>query len=239
MLSRMDGLQFFDRRQDFTVAWKTLPHWAQAGTVTFVTWRTADSLPRELMERLSRSREELLRRFGIDVDGDPHERSFGETPPCRQVSPKLAAQLAKLSQGDKAKLNWELFRVWDGCLDRGAGECVLARPELSEIVERSLRHFDGDRYVLTDAVVMPNHVHMLVAFADADQVLAQVAGWKRYTSRQIQQALGRRGEFWQAEQFDHLVRSLEYFEYFRQYLAENPRKAGLKEGAYRYYSKAL
>jgi putative transposase len=44
----MDGLQFFDRKQDFTVAWKTLPHWAQAGTVCFLTCRTADSLPEQL-----------------------------------------------------------------------------------------------------------------------------------------------------------------------------------------------
>ena len=239
MLRRMDGLQFFDRRQDFTVAWKTLPHWAQAGTVTFITWRTADSLSAAALERITRERAELLERFGVEAGGDSKDASFGETRPRRQVSPKLAAPLAKLAPADRARLNWELFHSWDRQLDLGAGEGVLMRPELSAIVEASLRHFDGERYVLTDAVVMPNHVHVLVAFADADALLAQVASWKRFTSRQIQRALGRRGEFWQSEQFDHLVRSPEHFEHLRRYVAENPKKAGLKESCFRWYSKAL
>ncbi|MBA3481444.1 MAG: hypothetical protein H0T51_06475 [Pirellulales bacterium] len=114
MLSRMDGLQFFDRRQDFTVAWKRLPHWAQSGTVTFITWRTVDSLPAAALERIARERDVTLRRFGIEPDGDPRGRSFGETPLRRQVSPKLAGKLARLSPRDKARLNWDLFCVWDG-----------------------------------------------------------------------------------------------------------------------------
>jgi type I restriction enzyme R subunit len=106
-------------------------------------------------------------------------------------------------------------------------------------VANSLVHIDGERYVLTDYVVMPNHVHVLAAFADEDQLLAQVTSWKRFTSRQIHSALDRRGEFWQVEQFDHLVRSPEQFEYLRRYVAENPRKSGLREGSFRHYSRAI
>lgn len=42
--------------------------------------------------------------------------------------------------------------------------CLLRQPVLAKIVADSLRHFDGDRYCLGDFVVMPNHVHLLVAF---------------------------------------------------------------------------
>ena len=145
ILTHMDGLQFFDRKQEFSVAWKTLPHWAQAGTVCFITWRTADSLPAMVQDRITRERCELLTRFGLDPRETWNSQSLGETLPRGRVSPRLASQLAKLSPGDAAKLRWELFNAWDRQLDLGAGECVLARPELSEIVESSLRHFDGQR----------------------------------------------------------------------------------------------
>jgi putative transposase len=235
----MNGLQFFDRQQDFTVAWRTLPHWSQAGTVCFLTWRTNDSLPKSLLEQLDRERAAIFQEFGLEATADAPLAILGENRLRRQVSPKLAKQLAKLSPRDNARLKWRLFTAWDNYLAHGAGECLLARPELAAIVAESLRHFDGDRYVLTDYVVMPNHVHVLAAFADEDALLTQTTSWKRFTARQIHQALGRQGEFWQVEQFDHLVRSLEQFEYLRKYVAENPKQAGLAPGSYRHYSKPL
>ncbi len=125
---------------------------------------------------------------------------------------------------------------------------------------QSLRYFDGDRYVLTDAVVMPNHVHLLVALRDEDMLLQQCTSWKHFTAVKIntwlqerevpktsrgatgpRESQGRResGEFWQVEQFDHLVRSPEQFEHYRRYVRDNSRLAGLPEGVARYYSKAL
>jgi putative transposase len=86
---------------------------------------------------------------------------------------------------------------------------------------------------------MPNHVHVLAAFADDDALLATSASWKRFTALELNRQLSRRGMFWQVEQFDHLVRSLEQFEYLRKYIAENPKKARLKPGSYRWYSKEL
>lgn len=40
-------------------------------------------------------------------------------------------------------------------LDKGVGDCYLARPKIAEIVERSLRMFDGIRYDLRSWVIMP------------------------------------------------------------------------------------
>jgi menaquinone-specific isochorismate synthase len=45
---------------------------------------------------------------------------------------------------------------------------------------------------------------------------------------QINRYLGRSGEFWQSESFDHLVRDPDHFDRFRKYIAENREKAGLK-----------
>jgi putative transposase len=217
----MEHLQFFDHKQAYAVAWKTLPHWTQASTVSFITWRTSDSLPAAAELRITRRRAEVLREMGLSNCGN------------------WRAALEKLPPSTRSKAQWSLFRVADDELDHGFGECVLARPVLSDIVLKSFTHFDGDRYILTDAVVMPNHVHVLVAFREEDMLLAQCESWKRFTARQIHQALGRRGQFWQVEQFDHLVRSEEQFEYLRRYIAENPRRARLAEGRYRYYSKGV
>jgi REP element-mobilizing transposase RayT len=102
----------------------------------------------------------------------------------------------------------------------------------------ALRYFDGDRYDLDSFVVMPNHVHVLVQFRPNISLTAQTESWLRYTARQINARLGRRGEFWQSEPFYHLVRSAEQFEYLQRYIAENPQKAHLHTGEYLYRSVA-
>jgi menaquinone-specific isochorismate synthase len=40
--------------------------------------------------------------------------------------------------------------------------------------------------------------------------------------------VGRSGQLWQAESFDHVVRNGEKLEKFIRYTVENPLKAGLK-----------
>jgi putative transposase len=217
----MKEIQFFDREQAVSIVCKRLPHWSQAGTVAFITWRTADSMPPSVVARWVEERSALLGQFGIAEDADWHD------------------QLEALPIGERQKLQWSIFENWDNYLDRSAGDCVLERPELSQIVADSLQHFDEDRYLLTDFVVMPNHVHLLAAFADDDAMLAQCASWKRFTARQINEALGRKGELWQTDGFDHLVRSPEQFERFRRYIADNPKRANLRPGSYRLYSKNL
>jgi type I restriction enzyme R subunit len=217
----MSELQFFDPQQEYAVVWRRLPHWAQVGTVCFLTWRVGDSLPSAVQDEITAERQRVLRDNGLDARKD-WKQSLSELPaPVR------------------GRVQWALFVLWDRYLDAGRGQCVLRRPELSALVAHSLMHFDGDRYVVTDFVVMPNHVHLLVAFRDEESLLKQCTSWKRFTARQIHRRLGDSGEFWQADQFDHLVRSLEQFDHYRRYIAENPRRAGLCVGAYRWYSKPL
>lgn len=62
----------------------------------------------------------------------------------------------------------------------------------------------------------------------------QIDSWLHWTATQINRKTGIRGHFWQQEPFDHLVRSIEQYEYLRQYIADNPKKGGLREGEYIY-----
>ncbi|MBC8350622.1 MAG: transposase [Planctomycetes bacterium] len=80
--------------------------------------------------------------------------------------------------------------------------------------------------------MMPNHVHILVAFRDAEQMLKQCESWKQFTARRINARLKTTGRFWQPDAFDHLVRTEEQFGYLRKYIADNPARARLAAGEF-------
>lgn len=66
-------------------------------------------------------------------------------------------------------------------LDAGMGCCALRNAEAAAYVQKSLLHFDGDRYHVIAWVVMPNHVHVLI---DPVQPIAKIVqGWKSFTAR--------------------------------------------------------
>jgi type I restriction enzyme R subunit len=220
-------IQTFDARQSYSVFWRRLPHWTQAGTICFITFRTADSMPRETAHRWIVERNRLLREEGIVIDAADRARDGAH----------WKTALRQLPRERQASLHFLLTTHWDIRLDECHGACVLRTPALAAIVADSLRKFDGERYDLTNFVVMPNHVHLLAAFRDEETMLAQCSAWKRFTARAINQHTCQSGAFWQVDAFDHLVRSPAYFERYRGYIAENGPRAGLSADEYLHYSK--
>jgi putative transposase len=219
-MSGLWELQVFDPSADFTVLERKLPHWTQAGTLCFITWRTHDSIPKSVLRRWYADREDWLIRHGIDPN-----------------SPGWKDQLQQLEASQRGEFVRTFSKRWNRQLDSCHGECVLRQPNLSQIVNESLLKFDGDRYEVTDFIVMPNHVHLLASFENEEGMLQQCEGWKHYQATQVNRELGRSGRFWQQDGFDHLVRSGEQYEALRQYIAANPEKARLRPGEYRHYSK--
>lgn len=212
----------FDRDADVFVVNRKLPHWSQPGTVAFVTWRTNDSMPAAVLRQWFGDRDRWLRAHGIE----PTKVNW------RQLLGELNRRIVEAF--------WELFwNRWHDALDACHGACVLKKPELAKIVADSLHHFDNDRYLMLDFVVMPNHVHLLASFADEEAMLAQCESWKHYTATQINRRIKQHGRFWQQDGFDHLVRNDEQFGYLRRYIAENPGKARLPGGEYQHYSRQL
>jgi hypothetical protein len=207
----MNWFQFFDPHQEVALVGKHLPHWAQSGTMCFVTWRTADSLPESAHERIAQELSQYLKSLGLNPTGD-----------WRQ-------EMAKLPPTDRSRAHWFQFTAWDRQLDLGVGELVLSRPEISALVAESLLAFDEDRYFITDFAVMPNHVHVLVAFPSESAMFAQYTSWKRFTGRKINAMMGRAGPFWQTEHFNR----------YREYIANNPRAANLRDSQFRLFSKSL
>ena len=80
---------------------------------------------------------------------------------------------------------------------------------------------------------MPDHVHMIftpLVNADALEVvsLAEIMdSIKGASAHAINKALRRKGRVWQAESFDHVLRSSENLDAKIGYLLENPVRAGL------------
>ena len=56
-----------DRDADVEVSVRNLPHWFQADAAIFVTFRTADSLPKEVIQRMIAELCEWLRNHGLPV----------------------------------------------------------------------------------------------------------------------------------------------------------------------------
>jgi putative transposase len=208
--------EIFDPKADLLVTESLRPHWSQAGAIVFVTFRTRDSIPREVVQRWDREKNEWMRCRGHTTD--EHWREMA----------------AKLDEQERAEFSQQFQRCREEFLDTCHGRCLLRRPELATIVADSLLHFDHQRYRLGDFVVMPNHVHLLSAFATPEAMYKQFESWLHFTAVRINKELGEHGHFWQQEPFDHLVRSVEQYEYLRKYIVDNPKKAKLKESEYIY-----
>jgi putative transposase len=197
-----------------------LPHWYQPGVTYFVTFRTEDSIPATVTRLWYQRRADWLRRNSINMR-----------------DPKWARLFAELPRELQCDFHETFSREYLESLDRGLGACLLRRGDLAQIVGDSLRHFDGQRYLLGDFVVMPNHAHVLVCLMGETEIEATCRSWKMFSATQINRNLERKGRFWQEESFDHLVRTPEQFEAIRRYIACNPRCAGLAAGEYLYYRR--
>jgi putative transposase len=206
----------FDPNGDLEIYEHCRPHWSQAGAVVFITFRTHDSIPREVIEGWDRRKQEWLRNRGKDAGAH------------------WSLVIQELSEVDRAEFRKTFNRCRETFLDSCHGRCLLKRPGLSKIVADSLQHFDGERYRMGDFIVMPNHVHLLAVFRSAEAMKEQCDSWLHYTAYRINQAIGEKGKFWQRAPFDHLVRSPAQYEYLRHYIADNPHKAGLSPGEYHY-----
>ena len=179
-----------------------LPHWTKTGSIYAICFRLADSLPKETLESWRRERLEIVKN--AKVQG-------------RALTVEESNRLEKLHSE----------RV-ESYLDAGHGECWLQQPEIAETAANAFKHFDGKRYHLLAWCVMPNHVHLVVQPLHNFRLPALIHSWKSWIGKEANKRLGRDGEFWQPEYYDHLIRSEDELRHAVQYTVENPDKSGLQ-----------
>jgi REP element-mobilizing transposase RayT len=213
-------MRFFDPNDKLLITQRKLPHWAQAGSVVFITWRTADSMPKIIIERWRADRNRWLVAHDIDPTQKGWKMHVQQLPPEQML-----------------EYHEHFTTRWHDELDACHGACLLERPEIAEVVANSLLHFDGDRYEMLDFVIMPNHVHLMGCFPDRESMLAQCDSWKHFTAREINRRIGASGRFWQQDSFDHLVRHEGQFRRLQDYIAQNPAKARLRSDQARAWTR--
>jgi putative transposase len=115
--------------------------------------------------------------------------------------------------------------------------CMKGRILSSEertIVMDTLRHWDGVKWTVYVAVVLPDHVHILAqplargegrAF-DLAEIIHSV---KSFSSQNINRLGGISGSLWQDERYDRIIRDEAEFLEKWQYIRNNPVKTDLAQ----------
>jgi carbamoylphosphate synthase large subunit/REP element-mobilizing transposase RayT len=189
----------FDEHSEISQARRNLPHWEQAGTTYFVTFRLADAVPASLRAQWE---EELANWL-------PHHPKPWDARTAYEYQQRFI----------ESRESW---------LDQGHGSCALRDRQSAEIVAAALRHFDGERYFLDGFIVMPNHVHALFQPFRGVALSDLLHSWKSFTAHEMKRAFpSMPGAVWQAESFDRIVRNWEELQAYRAYIVRNPDKAHL------------
>jgi len=126
-----------------------------------------------------------------------------------------------------------LFGKWDKALDTASnGPFWLRERSIAILVSQGLHHRNGQVYNLDAFCIMPNHVHLV--FTPLPKVdgtfhamSAILHSLKRYTAHEANRLLERQGDFWQHENYDHVVRDVAEWHRIVNYVLNNPVAAGL------------
>ncbi|MDA0812772.1 MAG: transposase [Verrucomicrobia bacterium] len=188
-----------------------LPHWRQDDVTYFVNGRLADSIPKAKLRLWDEERTAWLAQHGfrskdeLDSIGDEEKRSA---------------------------FHARFTKQWHDWLDAGWGACVLRDASMRQHLIDQFLASTEEMCDLDVWVIMPNHFHALVTPKPGMPLGDAIQKWKGSSSRAINVALNRNGKLWQAEPFDHIVRSESQWHHYRNYIANNPIKPNLPESDY-------
>lgn len=216
MNNRPETIRFYRKR---------LPHWEVADGRYFVTIRLKGAIPEAGMRRV----RELRTRHDEAV-------ANGQTG--------LEERRA-------------VFREMEHWLDCAPTVDHLTRPEVAAMVVDAIAHREQQGlWTVYSYALMPNHIHLFFAVDTPSEVgtpsapasvcsgnaptgqslgsahllsplEAVLHDFKCHTARRANRLLGRHGQFWQREWFDHWSRSPEESDGIVRYIRANPAKAGL------------
>ena len=184
-----------------------LPHIQPPGASLFITFRLANSIPSLVLE-------ELLEE-------------------ARHVEKKLARILDLEERTHQADVQRRrIFGKRDQALDLQDGPLWLKESNVASIVSEALHYRDSLVYTLDTFCIMPNHVHLgCTPLPTSDDKYYSVSrimhSLKRHTARQANLVLCREGDFWQHENYDHVVRNDAEYRRIINYVLNNPVAAGL------------
>ncbi len=179
-----------------------LPHWTREGATYAITFRLADSLPKSVVQVWEFERLDIVKT-------------------ARQMNRSLTLT-------EESRLDGLFSKKVEAYLDAGAGSCWMRRDDVAGLVAGALLHFEGRRYRLAAWCVMPNHVHAVTQPLPGYEISEIAHSWKSFSGLEANRQIGRTGQFWQPEPYDHLIRDEDDFRRQVDYVLNNPKRAGLE-----------
>ena len=194
---------------------RKLPHIQPINTTFFITYRLVGSIPKAVLLKLHQEKEDFERQL-------------------------------KRIKNDSAreKLWWEFhrkyFKKYDDTLDAiKSGPLWLKNNNIARINAEAIHKRDTIEYDLYAYSIMPNHVHLVFYINEvhikqsnrnsAYPVTSVLQFLKRETAIESNKILKRKGQFWERESYDHIVRNQNALIRVIKYTINNPVKAGLVE----------
>ena len=104
----------------------------------------------------------------------------------------------------------------------------LSREEI-DIVLSHIRSGNEKFYTLLAAVVLPDHVHLILQPKDGYSLSRVMKGIKGVSARLLNLSRGSKGIIWLDESWDRIIRDEKEFREKLKYMFENPYKARLAE----------
>jgi putative transposase len=119
------------------------------------------------------------------------------------------------------------------CVERGAPALIRTpldpkcNTQPAEIVIECVKWLHENGRVRCDGVViMPDHVHMVLALVENQTLAGVMRTFGSYSARRINEMSGRRGRYWQKGFYERCVRDVEGFLESLQYMNMNPVRKG-------------
>ncbi|HXK69760.1 MAG TPA: TaqI-like C-terminal specificity domain-containing protein [Caldisericia bacterium] len=194
-------------KENLHITNRNLPHWTKSGAIYWITFRLADSLPHQKLEMWRAERDSWLKK---------HPKPWSEDD-TEEYNEKFNERLEK----------------W---LDSGYGSCILTNPAIRKEVIESILKFDGQRLKVHSAVIMPNHVHLLLEPFTGYSLSEILKGIKGASAQKVNKFLETKAnKIWMEESYDHIVRSEKEYFYFIRYIVNNPIRANLPSDKYWLY----
>jgi putative transposase len=184
-----------------------LPHKQLTDCVLFITWRLAFTLPESVLQKIAMNKSNYLNSI---KDFTPQEK-------------KNAGEDYKNSQ----------FEYFDDWIDKfnGGKHNISLEPYLS-IITDTIKHDESKKYTVSAYCIMPNHAHLIIkplykseniyyAISEITEFLKSISAHK------LNKALSLKGQLWQHESYDRVIRDEDEYKKTVEYVLMNPVKAGL------------
>jgi REP element-mobilizing transposase RayT len=223
---------------------RNLPHWQPAGAMIFLTWRLSGSLPQTAIERLQSERERLLAQPPHPGES-PRDKMLRAGKALFALADAALADALKSGHGPRwlgeariATLVQSSLHYWDGTRYRLHRYVIM--PNHVHVLLEPLevgQPFQAASGAQVKADTLAKAPVPQILHAKAGKPVPQqpkyvplrniTQGLKGYTAREANKLLGRKGDFWQDEGFDHWIRDQNGYERCAEYIDPNPVEAGL------------